>query len=71
MSFDYSKLKGKIKEFYDTQENFSKALGLGRTSISQRLNNHLEFSQEEIYKACELLKLELKEIPEYFFKIKV
>lgn len=71
MSFDYRKLKGRIKELYNTQDNFSKALGLGRTSLSQRLNNYLEFSQDEIYKSCELLELDLKEIPEYFFKLKV
>ncbi|MGJ0841547.1 DUF739 family protein [Clostridium tertium] len=71
MIFDYSKLRGKIKEMYDTQDNFSKKLGLGRVSLSQRLNNILDFSQEEIYISCQLLNLKLEEIPEYFFTIKV
>lgn len=69
--FDYSKLKGKIKECYDTQENFTKALGLSRTSLNQRLNNRLEFSQREILKTCKLLNINEDKIKEYFFTIKV
>jgi len=71
MAFDYSKLRGKIKEVFGTQDKFAKALGIGRVSLSQRLNNYLDFSQSEIDKACELLKLSKEEIPKYFFTIKV
>lgn len=71
MRFDYSKLKDKIKEYYDTQDNFAKALNIGRTALSQRLNNHLDFSQKEISRAYVLLNLSKEEIPEYFFKQKV
>lgn len=67
MGFDYSKLKGKIKEVYSTQNNFAKAIGIGRTALSQRLNNHSEFSQIEIYKACEVLGIKFNKINEYFF----
>lgn len=71
MKFNYNKLKGKIKEVYDTQENFTRELGLSRTSLNQRLNNHLEFSQSEILKSCKLLNINIKNINEYFFKINV
>lgn len=71
MAFDYSKLRGKIKEVYGTQDKFAKKLGIGRVSLSQRLNNLLDFSQEEINKSCEILGIEKKEIPVYFFTIKV
>ena len=67
MSFDYSKLNGKIREVCGTQNNFAHLLGIGRVSLSQRLNNRLEFSQEEIYKACDILHIDLCEIPAYFF----
>lgn len=36
-----------------------------------RLNNKLDFSQEEILKASELLGIQTKLIPKYFFKEKV
>lgn len=65
--YNYSKLLGKIKEIYDTQEKFALALGIGRVSLSQRLNGKLEFSQNEILKSCELLSIKKKDIPLYFF----
>lgn len=71
MAFDYNKLRGKIKEVFGTQDNFAKALGIGRVSLSQRLNNILDFSQEEIHKSCEILGIDKEQIPIYFFKLKV
>ena len=71
MAFDYSKLRGKIKEVFGTQDNFAKALGMGRVSLSQRLNNYSDFSQKEINKAYKLLNLSIEEIPKYFFTAKV
>lgn len=67
MSFDYAKLRGKIKEVYRTQDEFAKALGIGRVSLSQRLNNTLDFTQEEINTACRILGLAASDIPDYFF----
>ena len=71
MDFDYRKLRGKIKEVFGTQDRFSKALGMGRVSLSRRLNNLLDFSNEEIYKSCMLLGIPTNEISLYFFKEKV
>lgn len=67
MSFDYSKLSGKIKEVCKTQDEFAKRMGLGRVSISQRLNNKLDFTTTEINKACAILGISKTEIPAYFF----
>jgi len=67
MDFDYRKLKGKIKEIFDTQDAFAKALGISNVSISFKLNNKAEFSQKEIDKASDLLKIKKEEIPLYFF----
>ena len=71
MAFDYSKLRGKIKELYGTQDNFAKALGIGRVSLSQRLNNTLEFTQKEINVSCDLLKINKEDVSKYFFTEKV
>lgn len=71
MSFNYSKLRGRIREKYNTETEFSKVLGMGRVSLSKRLNNSLEFSQNEIIKSCELLGISGKEMPEYFFQAEV
>lgn len=71
MKWNYQKLRGKIKEVCGTQNNFSEKLGIGKVSLSQRLNNQLEFTQEEIYKACEILEIPITEISEYFFTLAV
>lgn len=67
MSFDYSKLRGRIKELYKTQDSFAEALGIGRVSLSQRLNNSIDFKNKEISKACLLLEIPIDLIPAYFF----
>lgn len=69
--FDYSRLRGRIKEKCDTQDSFAKKLGIGRVSLSQRLNNLRDFSQEEMFKSCDILGIDKADIPSYFFTIKV
>ena len=71
LMFDYCLLRGRIKDIFGTQDNFAKALGIGHVSLSQRLNNRLEFSQKEIALSCELLHINKAEIQYYFFRDKV
>lgn len=71
MSFEYSKLRGKIKEVFNTQEAFAEAMEMSTTSISAKLNNKVEWSQKEIDKASEVLMIPKDEIPMYFFTPKV
>ena len=54
MGWKYDKLRGRIKEICGTQDAFAEKLGIGRVSLSQRLNNQLEFSQDEIFKSCDI-----------------
>lgn len=69
--FDYARLRGRIKEVFGTQDAFADAIGLGRVSVSQRLNNQLEFSQQEMFRSADVLGFSRGEIPEYFFTEKV
>lgn len=71
MNWDYSKLRGKIRERCSTQDSFAEKIGMGRVSLSQRLNNQLEFSQDEIFRSCDILEIGREEIPVYFFTPKV
>ncbi len=68
--FDYSKLRGRIKEVYHTEMSFAKALGISSVSLSKRLNNQIGFDSPEMHRACELLKIPLEEAPSYFFSRK-
>lgn len=69
--FDYSKLLGKIKEVYGTQEAFAKAMGVSMSTINLRLNGKTEWKAPDIAKACELLHIPLNETHLYFFTLKV
>ena len=71
VKFDYSKLKGRIREIFNTQSAFAEAMGMSTTSLSAKLNNKIEFSQKEMDKASDLLKIKKEEIPVYFFTPKV
>lgn len=68
--FNYAKLRGRIKEIFDTEAIFAKKMGISTTSLSQKLNNKVEFNQKEIEKAIELLHISKEEIPVYFFTVK-
>ena len=67
MIWDYKKLRGRIKEVCGTQDELANKIGIGRVSLSKRLNNQLDFEQEEIFKVCDVLGIEYSEIPAYFF----
>lgn len=71
MPYDYSKLRGRIKEKYSTQDKFAKIIGIGRVSLSQKLNCKLDFSQEDIKRSIIALGLSTEDIPIYFFSQKV
>ena len=69
--FDYSLLKGKIKEKCGTQRNFAQKMGLSNVSISEKLNSKSGWTQAEICRASEILDIAPILIESYFFKQKV
>lgn len=64
---DYKRLKLKIKEVFDTQPAFAKAMEMSQTALSQRLNGYVEWKVSEIAKACDLLHIPLTDAHLYFF----
>lgn len=67
MSFQYNKLRGRIKEICKTNEAFAKRMGISLASISQKLNNKSQWTQPEIFKAVDILCINCADIPAYFF----
>ncbi|MDD6477981.1 MAG: DUF739 family protein [Eubacteriales bacterium] len=64
--FDYSKLRGRIKERYGTEKRFADEMGISSVSLGAKLNNRVGFKNSEIRKACMLLEIDLKDASEYF-----
>lgn len=69
-NFDYRKLKGRIKEVYDTQKAFADALGIRATTLTLKLSGRSDFTQSEMNAAADLLKFSRADIPMYFFSSK-
>lgn len=64
---DYSKLKGLMREKGVTQAELAKKVGINECTLNFKLNNKAEFRQDEILKVCEVLKIDIADLPKYFF----
>lgn len=71
MSFNYSRLLGRITTKFGTQYNFSIALGMSERTLSLKLNNRVPWKQTEIEKSVRLLDIDKKDISKYFFELEV
>lgn len=71
MEFDYSALRGKIREQFGTERNFANAIGMNPSTLSQKLSNKLEFSQQDIMDCLKALHMGSDFIKPYFFTLKV
>lgn len=69
--FDYRKLRGRIRERCGTQSKFANAIELSEVSVSNKLNNNVEWGQEEMESVIEVLDIPFSEIHSYFFTHKV
>lgn len=67
MNYDYSKLCGRIKERFSTQALFAEALHIGESTLSLKLNNKAEWTQDEMTKAMILLGVDCVDVKDYFF----
>lgn len=63
----YSKLRGKIRELYGTQDAFATAMGLNAATISAKLNGKTDWTRKEVETACALLNIPMLEMTMYFF----
>lgn len=71
MNYNYSKLRGRIVEYYGKQSNFAKSLGISSVSLNKKLNNRVKFTQDEIYLITQKLNINYTEVYDYFFTLKV
>lgn len=71
MDYDYSKLKGKIRELDMTQNEFANKLGITEQTLNLRFKNKRPFKQNEIENAMILFNEPMKNMHIYFFTKKV
>mgnify|MGYP004477056039 CR=1 FL=1 len=71
MSFDYSKLRGKIIEKYGSQTAFAKEFGISENVFSKKMNNKVRFNTDDMMKIKNMLDIPDSEINLYFFTLLV
>lgn len=73
MLFDFSRLKGRIAEKFETRAAFASHLGLQPSALSNRLNGITQFRADEIQTICQpdCLDIDAQDIGAYFFTPRV
>ena len=71
MEYDYSELRGEIKKKYGTESAFADALGMNKSTLSQKLSNKSEFTQQDMKQIINALGCNVALIGFYFFTHKV
>ena len=69
--YNYSKLKGRIKELDMTLNDFAERLGIAEQTLYKKFNNQSYFTQEEIDKAMKIIMQPMSNVQLYFFNKKV
>lgn len=63
----YSKLRGKIREVFGTQEAFAVTMGMNTTTVSGKLNGKTDWTRAEMEQACSILGISMMDMHLYFF----
>ena len=71
MKFDFSKLKGLIREKKLTQEEMAKEIDIAYSTFNLKINGNAYFTQDEIYRISNCLEIPKEKIYEYFFTTEV
>ena len=60
-------MRGRIRENFGTQAEFSRNIGLSEVSVSNKLNNVVDWGQDEMESAIVALEIPFSDIHSYFF----
>lgn len=71
MPYDYSKLRGLIKEVLGTEGAFAAAIGRSQSYLSKVFSGVSDFDQDDIRKGAAALGISQEMIGIYFFTLKV
>lgn len=69
IAFDYSKLRGLIKERSMTLTDYASSIGISMTTLYERMTNKTPFSQSEIAKTKQLFDLSPEQVDIIFFTV--
>ena len=71
VQYDYSKLRGRIREVLGTEGLFAEKLSRSQNFLTKVFNGESFFSQKDIETGTDVLNIPVQEIGTYFFTKKV
>lgn len=69
VEFDYSKLRGRIREKFGSYKKLAPHISFTTVSLSNKLNNKSYFDSPEILELAKALEIEDEELNAYFFNL--
>lgn len=67
VTFNYSKLIGRMAEKGETRESISNKIGISSMALRNKLTGKTQFKQDEMAKLIEVLDIDPERIAFYFF----
>lgn len=67
MSFNHSKLLGRMREYGYTQKELAEAIKMNKATLNQKLKNKSHFTVSEADNISKLLNIPSNEVGDYFF----
>lgn len=67
VKYNFQRLQGRIKEYYGTQNNFAKELGVTKQCLSRKLQNKSKFGYDEVTFMINKLHIRPNEVQDIFF----
>ena len=71
IEFDYSKLRGRIREKFGSYKNLDPHISFSTVSLSNKLNNKTYFNNSEMIELAKALEIEDEELSVYFLSLTV
>ena len=63
----FAKLRGAIRERYETEYEFARHVGMTRDTLGRKLNGKSEFTLPEMEQVLEALAIPKRDVYDYFF----
>ncbi len=64
----YAKLRGELMAREISHEDFAKGIGMSLSALSRKINAHVMWDLNEVYRVMDFLELPYTVIPDYFPK---
>ena len=71
MSMDYSRLRERMREMNITQKELAARIPASESHFCKKMSGEYPFTQDEILKICDILKIPADKVSYYFFTVKV